>query len=242
MLKIAICDDDAILCSEIEFIILEHSAKNSLCIDIEIFNSGVKLCEFMQNENSFDLIFLDIEMSEVNGVEVGKVIREKMKNNTIQIVYISAKTSYCMELFEIRPMHFLEKPIAAEQIIKQINLANDLCSKAEYAFRYKQGHISCCEAVKNIIYFESQNRLVRMLTTSGETIFYGTLTEIEQQLSKSNFLLIHKSFLVNYAHVVEFGAKELKMSNGQLLAISQQRRKAVKDLQIKLEKELSQLC
>lgn len=210
-------------------------------IDVEVFCSGVELCKFIQREHDFDLIFLDIEMTEVNGVEVGQIIREQMNNQTTQIVYISSNASYCMDLFQVRPMNFLEKPILAEKIIKQVNLANELCSKAECVFRYKQKHTSYSELVKNIVYFESQNRLVKMITTSRETSFYGTLAEIEQQLSKSNFLLIHKSFLVNYAHIVEFGAKEIKMSNGQLLAISQQRRKAVKDMQIKFEKEFLRL-
>lgn len=241
MLRIAICDDDKTLCNHMELIIFEHCAKNSLHIDVEVFYSGVKLCEFIQNEHDFDLIFLDIEMSEINGVEVGTIIREKMNNQTTQIVYISSNISYCMNLFQVRPMNFLVKPILPEQVVKQINLASDLILRAEYLFRYKQGHISYSEPVRNIIYFESQNRLVRMITASRETSFYGTLTEIEQQLNKSNFLLIHKSFLVNYAHIAEFGAKDIKMSNGQLLAISQQRRKSVKDMQIKLEKELSLL-
>lgn len=241
MLRIAICDDEETFCAHMESMILEYGAKNSLELDVEVFYSGAELCEFMQSEHEFDLIFLDIEMTQINGVEVGKIIRNQIRNQTVQIVYISAKTSYCMDLFEIRPMHFLEKPLSAEKIIKQVCLANELCSKAEYVFRYKQGHNSYSESVKNIIYFESQNRVLKMFTTSGDISFYGTLAEIEQQLSKSNFLLIHKSFLVNYAHIVEFGAKEIKMSNGQLLAISQQHRKAVKDLQIKLEKERSRL-
>lgn len=241
MLRIAICDDDTVLCAQIERIILEDCTNNSWPLDVEVFNSGAQLCKFIQNEHEFDLIFLDIEMAEVNGVQVGKIIRNEIKNQTVQIVYISAKTSYCMDLFEIRPMHFLEKPLCAKQIIKQVHLANELCLKAECVFRCKKKHTSYSELVKNIVYFESQNRVVKMITTTDETSFYGTLAEIEQQLSKSNFLLIHKSFLVNYVHVIEFGSKELKMSNGQLLAISQHRRKAVKDLQIKLEKELSQL-
>lgn len=241
MLRIAICDDDTVLCAQIERIILEDCTNNSSHLDVEVFNSGAELCKFIQNEHEFDLIFLDIEMAQINGVEVGKIIRNEMKNQTVQIVYISATTSYCMDLFEIRPMHFLEKPLCAQQIMTQVNLASELCLKAEFVFRYKQKHTSYSELVKNIVYFESQNRMVKMITTSKVTTFYGTMTEIEQQLSKSNFLLIHKSFLVNYAHVIEFGTKELKMSNGQVLAISQHRRKAVKDLQITLEKELLRL-
>ena len=71
------------------------------------FLTGKELCRFIESEHSFDIIFLDIELGDINGVEVGKFIREKQKDQVVQIVYISAQTKYyCMELFDIRPMNY----------------------------------------------------------------------------------------------------------------------------------------
>ncbi|WMJ86365.1 LytR/AlgR family response regulator transcription factor [Anaerocolumna sp. MB42-C2] len=129
MFRIAICDDETIICSEIEQIILDYRKMCLEEIEMEVFTSGEELCHFMKNGEEFDLIFLDIELKNMNGVQVGKIIREGMKNETVQIVYISGKDNYYLELFEVRPMHFIHKPIEREKIIKDIEKAMELAGR-----------------------------------------------------------------------------------------------------------------
>ena len=62
------------------------------------------------------MLFLDIELPKMNGVAVGQYIRETLKNETIQIAYISSKQEYAMELFEMRPINFLVKPLYEKKI------------------------------------------------------------------------------------------------------------------------------
>lgn len=238
MITIAICDDEIEICTQIERMIYNFGYENAVMFSVEIFSSGIELLHFIEKEYRFDIIFLDIEMEGINGVEVGRFIREEQKDQLVQIVYISAKTNYCMELFDIRPMNFLEKPIVKEKIYKLLKLVIELYPGRKLIFRYKQGHVTCKELIRNILYFESHNRIVTIVKETENIEFYSTLTEVQKQIEKSNFLLIHKSFLVNYVHVIEFGSKELKMSNGQILPISQQRRKEVRERQLQIEKEL----
>ncbi len=238
MFHIAICDDEAIICSEIEQVIINYRKVSLNEIDVEVFTSGEELCYFLRKGEEFDLIFLDIELKRINGVEVGKIIRDKMRNEIVQIVYISGKDNYYLELFEVRPMHFLHKPIDPDKIIKDIEKAMELAGRLNHIFSYKQNHNTYKIAVKNILYLEAENRQVKMMTTQSQINFYGNLEEIFREVEKYHFLYIHKSYLVNYAHVIVFGHKELTMSNGTTLPISQQRRKQVLELQIKYEKEV----
>lgn len=238
MIRVAICDDEQAICVQIERIIEKFAQQQAVALDVELFVSGTELCRFMETEHPFDIIFLDIEMDGINGVEVGKYIRETRKDQIAQIIYISGQTKYCMELFDIRPMNFLEKPLSEEKINRLLQLALELYPGAEQVFRYRIGHTDYKEPIKNILYFESGNRIVRMVTQSGEAAFYSTLTEVSAQLTKSNFIQIHKSYLVNYSYVIEFGTKEVKMSNQQILPISQKHRKAVREKQLQYTKEL----
>ncbi len=238
MFHIAICDDEAVICSEIEQVIINYRKVSLNEIDVEVFTSGEELCYFMKKGEEFDLIFLDIELKHSNGVEVGKIIRDKMKNEIVQIVYISGKNNYYLELFEVRPMHFLNKPIDPDKIIKDIEKAMELTGRLNHIFFYKQNHNTYKIAVKDILYFEAENRQVKMITTKSQISFYGSLEEIFREMEKYHFLYIHKSYMVNYAHVIVFGHKELTMSNGIILPISQQRRRQVLELQIKYEKEV----
>ena len=105
MYRIAICDDEEIVCSQFEQVLEPYIWEKK--IDLDVFYSGEELIEVLAEGQHFDLIFLDIELCMMNGVEVGKYIRNKLGNENVQIVYISAKRQYAMELFETRPMNFL---------------------------------------------------------------------------------------------------------------------------------------
>ncbi|MDD3168005.1 MAG: LytTR family DNA-binding domain-containing protein [Eubacteriales bacterium] len=237
MFRIAICDDEQVICSQIENIIMKYAAENNEKIDTQVFYSGEELSRFLELEQSFDLIFLDIELKLINGIEVGKKIRDELDNQILQIVYISGKDSYFKDMFDVRPMHFLQKPFEEADIIKDVRLAMKLMEKLGGVFIYKKGHEIYRKPIKNILYFESNNREVKMVTRDGEETFYGKLDDVYQQVAKYHFMYIHKSYVVNYFFVMKFKYEEVTMSNDEVLPISQARRKATRELQVKFEKE-----
>ncbi|MDF2872253.1 MAG: LytTr DNA-binding domain family [Anaerocolumna sp.] len=238
MFHIAICDDQQIICSEIERVILNYTKDNLNEIVVDIYYTGEELCRFMKSGEEFDLIFLDIELRNINGVEVGKIIRDEMKNDLVQIVYISGKDNYYLELFEVRPMHFLHKPLKPDKIIKDIEKAMELSGRLNNFYTYKQNHKVCKLPIKDILYFESDNRRVKIITAVSEIYFYGSLEEVFREVSKYRFLYIHKSYIVNYTHITRFGHKEIVVTNNTILPISQQRRKQILEQQLVYEREV----
>ncbi len=237
MFRIAICDDEQVICSQIENFILKYAAVSNEKIDTQVFYSGEELIRFLEMGQSFDLIFLDIELKLISGIEVGKKIREEMDNQILQIVYVSGKDNYYRDMFDVRPMHFLHKPVVEAEIIKDVRLAMKLTDKLGGVFIYKKGHEIYRQPVKNILYFESSNREVKMVTSEGEEVFYGKLDEVYDQVAKYHFMYIHKSYIVNYFYVTKFRYEEVTMSNMEVLPISQARRKSTRELQVKFEKE-----
>ncbi len=237
MFRVAVCDDEQVVCSQIENTILRYSEETNERIDTQIFYSGEELIRFLEMGQTFDLVFLDIELKLINGIEAGKKIREEMDNQIIQIVYISGKDTYYKDLFDVRPMHFIQKPIEEREIIKDVRLAMKLIDRLGGFFFYKKGHESYRKPVKDILYFESSNREIRMVTNSGEEVFYGKLDDIFKHVAKYNFMYIHKSYVVNYFYVIKFRYEEVTMSNQEVLPISQARRKITREMQVKFEKE-----
>ena len=116
-IKIAICDDEDYICVQLEEMLIELLKERGIASDIDVFTSGESLCMELERQE-YDFIFLDIELPKQNGIEVGRIIREKFLNELVQIAYISANEIYAMELFEIRPIHFLIKPLQKEVIAK----------------------------------------------------------------------------------------------------------------------------
>jgi DNA-binding LytR/AlgR family response regulator len=236
MLRIAVCDDEKAICAQLEYILKKISDSLLEEIQIEVFFSGEELCEFLIKNAYFDIIFLDIELKLMNGIEVGKKLREEMLNEITQIIYISGKESYAMELFEVRPLNFLVKPLSHERIKEVFKTALRLIKRNEQFFTYQMGHISYKVAMKDILYFESNDRKINIITTKGVDTFYGSLDETLKQVEESQFLNIHKSYLVNYNYIARFEYTQVTMANGKVLPISQARRKTIRTLQFQLER------
>lgn len=235
MIYIAVCDDDKAVCSEIEDALLEYSKRHCMKISVDVFYSGESLLEHMEKGHNFDLLYLDIEMGPVNGVEVGRQLRRVYKNYSIEIVYISANDGYDRQLFEVQPLHFIAKPIDASVVIQDLELAIERGQRLSGFFKYKKGYDTYKVPINEIIYFESLNREIKMVTTKGEELFYSSLSEVTLNVAKYQFLQIHRSYLINYNHANILRYSEVVMSNGTVLPISKSKREEFRNLQINEE-------
>ena len=229
MLRIAICDDDKLICQQLEDMLYNICKNINEKLETEVFYSGEELCRFLIQANRFDIIFLDIELREINGVEVGKEIRDEYNDEITQIVYVSSKESYAMDLFEVRPLNFLVKPVSKERVESVLIKAVKLFGDNNHFYEYKNGNVNFSVPVGDILYFESAGRKVNIVMLDDEKSFYGKLSEVEEQLSSQDFIMIHKSYLINFSHVIEYTYDYVKMSNKEVLTISQNNRKAVRE-------------
>ena len=164
MLNIAICDDEHKITSELEDTLIEIFSKLNVKVEIDVFFSGNELCQHMEAGAIYDLIFLDIEFAknEINGVEVGRLIRDAHQNNVISIVYISWEKKYSMQLFSIRPLNFLIKPLKYEEIEQVVRTYLQITGLWSGVFTYKIGHETFKVQIKDIICLESRDRKVML--------------------------------------------------------------------------------
>ncbi|MBE6844949.1 MAG: response regulator transcription factor [Ruminococcus sp.] len=231
MIRIAIVDDENNICSYVERCLLNLSKMHCISIEVDVFNSGEDLMKTI-HELFYDVIFLDIKMQNLSGLDISKTIRNTMGNETTQIIYISGNTEYAIEVFDYDPFHFLPKPLNEEKIESVfLKLIRKLSLKSE-AFTYKIGCNSVKVAIKDIIYFESDKRKIIIHYNNKEDEFYGSLENIAQQLGKHNFLQVHKSFLINCIHVRKCKYESLEMSNHMIIPIAQSKRKEVREKQL----------
>lgn len=233
MIRIAIVDDENNICSYVEKCLLALSKEHGILIEIDVFYSGEDLIKTI-DEIFYDVIFLDIKMQDLSGIDVSRLIRNTMANEATQIVYISGNTEYAIEVFEYDPFHFLPKPLSKEKIEKAfLKLIHKLNLKAE-ALTYKIGHDTFKVPIKDILYFENHKREIIIHYDNKEDKFYGSLENIYLQLNKYNFLLIHKSYLINPIHVRKCTYESVEMSNHVVLPIAQSKRKEIREKQLEL--------
>jgi len=225
-IKIAICDDEKIICGELETILINILQANNIKYDIDVYYTGEELLSsFGTSYTGYDLIFLDIELPNQNGISIGNYIRDKLKDQKTEVSYISSKTSYAMDLFKLRPIDFLEKPITTQKVSHVINTFLTVTEQNDKKFHYRKNKKTFSVPLSEIIYFENDARKVRLHTPTEIIEFYDSFDSILKQLNTDQFVLVHKSFIVNHKHILSFGTKNLKMSDNSYVPISQSKRK-----------------
>lgn len=233
MFRIAICDDETAVCGDMERLILRYAKKSGKEMDVQVFYSGEELLRVMKEEDptcSIDLVFLDIELKKLDGIDAGKKIRDELKNERIQIVYISGKERYAMHLFQNRPLLFLIKPLEEKDIIAVIEKAMELSETQNKYFEFKIGSDFYKIPYSEIVYFEGNGKKVYLHTEEDVYEFYESMALLEEQFEKNGYLKIHKSFLVNDRYIKEYHSQSVTLLSGITLPISQPQRKRIHEI------------
>lgn len=229
MLNIAICDDNEQLCSILEDKVIIACNNFGEKAGTDVFYSGEDLCRFIENGCHYDLIYLDIDLITMSGIEIGKKIRNEQKDYDTQIVFISGREDYAMELFQIRPIDFLIKPLQLVQIEKTIAAVLKWEQHKNPYFEFMYNHNIIRIKTDDIFYFYSQGKKVNIVLANEKMYFYDRLAEVKAKLPQYNFIEIHKSYIVNYIHVIKYSYEEVTMENNEVLPISLKHRKAVRE-------------
>ena len=237
MINIAICDDDRIFTENVELLLCRIASEQGIAISCEVFHDGSGLIgAVMEQKMFFDLVYLDIEMEDLDGIHTALALR-KAELPTL-IVYLSGHEEYLKDLFRTEPFRFLSKPIEEKEFCQIFLEAHERIQKrvGYFIFFFKK---SCYRIpFDRITCFESRNRVITIhLSRAGteETVpmqdrFYGKMNEIEKQVAALNgrFLRVHQSFLVNFDYIKTLSASEVVLLDGRKFQVSEDRSKDIR--------------
>ena len=216
---IGICDDEKntqnLLYNHLE----EYGQKKHYEFDIHTFSLGEELLasKFL---SQCDLLFLDVEMGSVNGIETAHFLRKAEELEDLQIVFVSAYDKYMKSMFDVRPFQFLSKPVSKEKLFETMDaFCKSFLRKCEY-FSFQAGREVHRLPCSQILYLESRGRKIFVYTTEECFSFYGKLTAAEQALENAGFYRIHQSFLVNSNAVGQYSPRQVILKNKTLIPIS----------------------
>ncbi len=225
-MKAIICDDEKSTCQDLERLLLKYAKEKRTPLVTEVFYSGDTLLEYLKREKA-DILFLDIELPGMNGVSVGKYIREILEDENIFLIYISSKQNYALQLFQNHPFDFLIKPIEQEKVYHVLKNICRIAGKSNLSFEFQNQNDRYRIAYNDILYFQSEGRRINIILKKEIKTFYGKLSEIEEKMPEF-FWKIHKSYLINRNYAKEFTYEWVKMSNGDILNISKVNRADVR--------------
>lgn len=230
MIFIAICDDDSNITSKLKEIIEEYCNMNGIEHTFEIFNSGEAL---LISKTTYDILFLDIYMEGLNGIETAKLLRQKDK--VVEIIFLTSFSGLTKEALSVHAFEYLEKPIQKEVIYHQID---EVLSKINHkkgleenktqivTFYGGRNNIGLC--VKDIYYFERTDRKIKAVTKKGEFVLYETIASLEDKLQKYDFVTPHQSFVVNIDNIKDYIKDQIIMVNHDVIPVAQKRSSELK--------------
>ena len=227
VIEIAVCDDELYLLRRLEECLLELGKNAGIQVEVECYEDGSDLVNAVTEGKRFDIIYLDVQMKYMNGLEAAYKIREI--DRMVQMVYVTSHDGYMKDTFRVAPIGFLTKPIKKKEFEETFYYVLRIVEEQDsyYRFRYMKSDYKV--AIRDILYFESKLRVAEIALQDGFLKEYKALNEIEKSLdqSKGKFLRIHKSYLVNYQHVIRMGYEEVEMPKGIILPLSRAYKKAV---------------
>jgi DNA-binding LytR/AlgR family response regulator len=214
-MKLAICDDDQTDLLHLRDLIRQYDA----ALDVALFSSADALLRAFQAE-FYDLIFLDIEMEAPNGYDAA--VRLMQQEDKPLIVFVTNSGEYTLRGYGIA-FRYLPKPVTYEVIAPILTIA--LAQLTPKKIAIPANGTTQILSYRQIQYIEVKNHNIHLHTSSNNYCFRGNLRDLEAQFPEGWFAKPHKSFIVNLAVVDHVDAKDVILTNGTAIPLSQRNRK-----------------
>lgn len=187
-------------------------------------------------ENTFHLLFIDIEMPGMNGFELAQKLC--VNRPSIYLVFVSAHESFVFEAPEYSPIWFVRKSNLEEDMYRAVRKYLQVTAFTQVSYRLKEGFGYKEIPVMDIIYIEGSGHSLTIKKTGGSWMKkYGSLKSMEEDLQGCHFLRIHKNYLVNQEYIENVGGREVYLTDGSVIEMGRDRKREVREAMRCYEKE-----
>ncbi|MDE7272921.1 MAG: LytTR family DNA-binding domain-containing protein [Lachnospiraceae bacterium] len=238
MLQIAICDDEQYYREKINHLLKQYFHRQNLEYNIALYLSGEEFLAQQENSVKYDIVFMDISMKALDGIQTASQIRAF--HSDTYLVFVTAFIDYALEGYKVNAVRYLMKDTLDTTIPECLDAILQKMHLAQVTFSFLNGETTLY--TDNILYVESQKHksffyymqsgaMHSSAAESGMVTYqiYEKLDSIEQKLSGYGFLRIHKSYLVNMKHIRRLSNYTAFLNTGEELPIPRMKYQTVKE-------------
>lgn len=220
MIKVAVCDDFNSVLKSMKGILENYFLQKGRKGKVWTFLSGEAL---LDNKEIFDIIFLDIEMPIMDGIETAR--RLQKKSLSTKIIYLTSYTNYKDSAFRVHAFDYLMKPSDKNGIFEAMDEAlryiDDTDQNSVISLNTDEGIVNF--DVASIYYFEFSNRKIKISTKEKIYFMRGSLKQLYIMIQEYSFGIPHKSFIVNFDHISNIKGYNILLKNGEVIPLAQKK-------------------
>lgn len=217
---IAICDDEQEFINDIRKHLKQYSSEHGLTFEIYEFCSGA---DILSSKIVFDIAFLDIEMKDINGIEVGRKLQNE--NPDLVLIYVTAYNQYLDEALDLGITRFFDKPIDSQRFYEGMDRAVSKVDNTEIKFYLKDDNKGIVTLrCKDIVFVEIQGRKTEIHTKEHDYFSKDGIKVWKARLNKSYFEIPHNSYIINTNFITYFCKEYIILENQYTIPIAYSKR------------------
>ena len=212
---IAVVDDEKVIREDICKLIEKQRPESR----VEAFSTGEEL---LASQGRFDIVFLDIQMDGMNGIEAARSLRERQ--DEIVLIFITGIKEYVFDAFDLYAFQYLLKPLDEKKFAEVLDRAVKEAGrkKEKRGLFIKARNLTLDQT--DILYIESRGKKVEIHTARDkESIeIYASMEDLEGQLGEG-FYRCHRAYIVNMAYITEYGGDSILLTNGDKVYLAKRK-------------------
>ncbi|MBR1423107.1 MAG: response regulator transcription factor [Ruminococcus sp.] len=222
-MRIAVCDDEKRFTQDFRTIM--DKLYKSLDMIVDSYSDGNQLLKRFE-ERAYDIVFLDIEMPQIDGITLAKKLREKSEGVTI--VFLTGHVEYAIKGYEVNALRYLTKPVTEQAVHEVIEyVLKKQRSENHMWIKNRDGEQRI--KLSDIIFLEGQDQNIVVYTTSDSYEFRAKLNDYEKQLAPEGFFRVHRSYIVSLSKIIGVFGKEVTVVGGYKLPVARGKEKEFKE-------------
>lgn len=217
-MDVMICDDEATERVFLREVVERLFARQGVSLTLRLFESAEAFWFHYQEDSRLDILLLDIQMKEMDGVSLARRLRER--DERCQIIFITGYSDFLAEGYEVSALQYLMKPVAAEKLEAALDRALARLSYEPPVLLLSGKEQRARIPQPEILYIEVLGHEVTVHAAREQVTVPGPLSRLEEQLMPESFVRCHRAFLVNLRHIRRVTRQAVELDGGQSLPLS----------------------
>ncbi len=225
-IQIAVCDDEEFYRNELEKMLSVYGNETDTDLAIELYENAQILLDAMKQEGKrYDLIFFDIEMPEITGIDAARKIY-KMETGAL-FCFVTNHNRYAIRAFEVEAINYISKPMKYLDLKSVMKRAK---AQIYYSIDEEEAKMRYLEIVSardkvvvdltKVVYIEKRRNQCVFHLTDGEQICYDSLGNIYKRLDPEQFFFTHQGYIANFSHIKEVRKDAVCFGEGAEIPVS----------------------